>query len=131
MTEGPLARGALRLFPRSQAAFVSTLPPVPYAITRRPDGLYIEWDQAGHAWLYPARALRLACRCAACMEEMSGRALLDPDSIPAGISPDSVALVGAYGLRIHWSDGHDTGIYGFAQLRADCGCSRCRPAPAR
>ena len=110
---------------------MSTLPPVPYAITRRADGLYIEWDQSGHAWLYPARALRLACRCAACMEEMSGRALLDPDSIPAGIIPESVALVGAYGLRIRWSDGHDTGIYGFTQLRADCACSRCRPVPAR
>jgi hypothetical protein len=34
--------------------------PVPYAITRRDDGLLIEWDSAGHAWVYPARALRLA-----------------------------------------------------------------------
>ena len=29
--------------------------PVPYAITRRDDGLLIEWDEAGHQALYPAR----------------------------------------------------------------------------
>ncbi len=26
-------------------------------------------------------------------------------------------LVGAYGLKIVWNDGHDTGIYDFALLR--------------
>jgi DUF971 family protein len=131
MIEGPLARGALRLFLQSGVRSVSTLPPIPYAITRRADGLYIEWDEAGHAWLYPARALRLVCRCAACMEEMSGRPLLDPAAVPSDISPASIALVGAYGLRISWSDGHDTGIYGFQQLRAECGCARCVGAVAR
>ena len=104
------------------------LPPVPYAITRRADGLFVEWDQAGHSFLYPARELRLACRCAACVEEMSGRPLLDPAQVPAAVQPESVALVGAYGLSVRWSDGHDTGIYGFERLLAQCGCARCRPA---
>ena len=40
--------------------------PMPYAITRRDDGLLIEWDQDGHQALYPARPLRLACGCAVC-----------------------------------------------------------------
>jgi hypothetical protein len=31
---------------------------------------------------------------------MGGRPLLDPATVPAGIRPVSVALVGAYGLRI-------------------------------
>ena len=30
--------------------------PMPYAITRRDDGLLIEWEAAGHQALYPARA---------------------------------------------------------------------------
>jgi ATP-binding protein involved in chromosome partitioning len=100
--------------------------PVPYAITRQDDGLLIEWDQAGHRAFYPARPLRLACGCAVCVEEMSGRPLLDPAGVPADIRPVSVALVGAYGLRIQWSDGHGTGIYTFERLRATCPCEQCR-----
>lgn len=102
--------------------------PVPHAITRRDDGLLIEWDQAGHTAHYPARPLRLACPCAGCVEEMSGRPLLDPAAVPADVRPLNVALVGAYGLRIAWSDGHGTGIYTFERLLAQCPCPRCRSA---
>jgi DUF971 family protein len=100
--------------------------PVPYAINRRDDGLLIEWDQAGHEALYPARALRLACPCAACVEEMTGRPLLDQASVGADVRPVSVALVGGYGLRVQWSDGHGTGIYTFERLRRSCPCKVCR-----
>ncbi|HEU4829024.1 MAG TPA: DUF971 domain-containing protein [Gemmatimonadales bacterium] len=102
--------------------------PVPHAITRRDDGLLIEWDNRGHVWLYTARALRLACPCAECVEEMSGRPLLDPVSIAEAIRPVSISLVGAYGIRIAWSDGHGTGIYTFEGLRRDCGCPLCTAA---
>ncbi|HEV8124539.1 MAG TPA: DUF971 domain-containing protein [Gemmatimonadales bacterium] len=100
---------------------------VPYAINRREDGLLIEWDQAGHQGWFPARELRLACPCAACVEEMTGRPLLDPGRVAAAIQPVSVALVGAYGLRITWSDGHSTGIYTFQMLLKNCPCPRCQP----
>jgi ATP-binding protein involved in chromosome partitioning len=94
------------------------LPPlVPHRISRRREGLLVEWQASGPATLYPARALRLACPCAACVEEMSGRSLLNPASVPEDVWPMSIELVGAYGLRIRWSDGHDTGIYTFEQLR--------------
>jgi ATP-binding protein involved in chromosome partitioning len=104
---------------------MTTLPPVPHAVERRDDGILVEWDAAGHAWFYPARELRLACPCAACVEEMTGRALLDPAGVPDDVRPQAITLVGAYGLRVRWSDGHDTGIYGFTRLRAACGCPRC------
>lgn len=105
--------------------------PAPYAINRRDDGLLIEWDQSGHSGHFPARDLRLACPCAECVEEMSGRPLLDPARVPADVRPLSLALVGAYGLRIAWSDGHGTGIYTFERLRASCPCPQCRAARER
>ena len=65
----------------------------------------------------PARRLRLACPCAMCIEEMSGRPLLDPASVPADVRPLSIHLVGNYALRINWSDGHSTGIFPWQRLR--------------
>ena len=99
--------------------------PIPYAITRQDDGLLVEWEESRHRAFYPARALRLACPCAGCVEEMSGRPLLDPATVLTDIRPLSVQLVGAYGLRINWSDGHSTGIYTFEQLLHACPCPAC------
>lgn len=104
---------------------MSANPAVPYAITRQDDGIRIEWDQAEHAAFYPARALRLACPCAGCVEEMTGRPLLDPATVPRDIRPLALSLVGAYGLQVHWSDGHATGIYTFAHLHEVCPCPAC------
>lgn len=100
-------------------------PAIPYAITRQDDGLIIDWQQSGHSAFYPARALRLACPCAGCVEEMTGRPLLDPRTVPADVRPLSLALVGAYGLQINWSDGHGTGIYTFGHLLSVCPCPDC------
>ena len=105
--------------------------PIPHAINRRDDGVLIEWDEHGHEGFYAARALRVACPCAACVEEMSGRPLLDAASVPPDIRPLTLALVGAYGLRIDWSDGHGTGIYTFEQLLRLCPCDRCVAAKVR
>lgn len=98
----------------------------PWRITRRDDGLQLEWDQSGHTALFEARRLRLSCPCAECVEEMSGRPLLEPASVPADIRPVSVGLVGSYGLKVQWSDGHGTGIYTFEKLLAWCPCEACR-----
>ncbi len=99
---------------------------MPFAINRSDAGLLIEWDQAGHQGFFPARNLRLACPCAACVEEMTGRPMLDPAMVPDNVQPVSLALVGAYGLRVAWSDGHGTGIYTFDWLRSRCPCDTCR-----
>ncbi|MCI0410720.1 MAG: DUF971 domain-containing protein [Acidobacteria bacterium] len=103
---------------------------LPYAINRRDDGVLIEWDQHGHETFYPARDLRLACPCAGCVEEMSGRTILSPRDVPVDVRPIALSLVGTYGLRVQWSDGHSTGIYTFAMLLKRCRCPRCTAADA-
>lgn len=64
------------------------------------------------------RDLRLACRCAGCVEETSGRALLDPMSVRPDIAPRVISSVGNYAITFGWNDGHSTGIYSFERLRA-------------
>lgn len=100
----------------------------PHRIRRLDAGLEVEWDTAGHVAFFPARELRLRCPCAECVEEMTGRRLLQPASVPADVRPVAAGLVGGYGLRLQWSDGHGTGIYTFEWLRRECPCPRCRPA---
>jgi ATP-binding protein involved in chromosome partitioning len=98
---------------------------MPYAITRQDDGIRIAWEEGGHEGFFPARALRLACPCAGCVEEMTGRPLLEPGAIAPDVRPVALALVGSYGLRVTWSDGHATGIYTFQWLLDSCPCPAC------
>lgn len=100
--------------------------PIPKLIGRKAErgDFLIQWD-AGHEGIYRARMLRLACPCAACREEMTGRPLLDPARVPEDIDGVAVELVGQYGIRIDWSDGHNTGIYTYEMLRRMCPCEKC------
>ncbi|MES1207967.1 MAG: DUF971 domain-containing protein [Pseudomonadota bacterium] len=79
----------------------------------------------GHESLYPARLLRLSCRCAACVEEMSGAPLLDAATVADTIRAQKIDLMGQYAIQIGWTDGHDTGIYNFRDLRRNCPCAAC------
>jgi len=63
------------------------------------------------------RDVRLGCRCALCVEEMSGRKLLDPANIRPDVAPRMIHSVGNYAITINWNDGHSTGIYSFELLR--------------
>ena len=83
------------------------------------------WDD-DHRSSYPARELRLACRCAACIEEMTGQALLDPKTVPDAVRARAINLVGNYAVNIDWSDGHNSGIYNFRSLRESCPCDACK-----
>jgi ATP-binding protein involved in chromosome partitioning len=103
--------------------------PVPQAIHRADDAVTITWAE-DHVGVYPARSLRLACPCAGCVEEMTGRPLLDPAAIPGDVVPLRVSLVGAYAIRIDWNDGHSTGIYTYEYLRSRCPCARCSAGSA-
>ncbi len=81
----------------------------------------IRW-QDGHESVYPARELRLACPCAGCVDEMTGHVRVIATSIAQTVHPVKIDLVGRYAISIQWSDGHNTGIYGFNLLRKLCPC---------
>jgi len=76
----------------------------------------IEWKDGAVAD-YKARDLRLACPCASCIEEGTGRPLLDPRTVKDDIMLFGAELVGRYGLSFFWSDGHKTGIFAWPRLR--------------
>lgn len=78
--------------------------------------LRIRWKDGAVTEL-SARALRLACPCASCIEENTGRPLLDPATVPENVLLLTVDLVGRYALSFAWSDGHKTGIFAFPVLR--------------
>jgi ATP-binding protein involved in chromosome partitioning len=92
-----------------------TVTPVRIA-QRGPRELAIHWADGAES-VFDVRALRLACACARCVDEWSGRATLDPASVPDDVHPLQIRSVGRYAIQIDWSDGHDSGIYPFRRLR--------------
>lgn len=101
--------------------------PLPQRIHRDDREIVITWAE-DHVAHYPARELRLQCHCAVCREELTGRLLLNPATVPQDVRPLSITLVGSYAIRIEWSDGHGTGIYTYEYLLAICPCARCAAA---
>jgi DUF971 family protein len=89
----------------------------PASIHRLGDqSLIVTWND-GIRSVYGVRALRLACPCAACVNEWTGEPMLHPAQVPEGVRPRRLFSVGRYALGIEWSDGHSTGIYAHDYLR--------------
>jgi DUF971 family protein len=98
-------------------------------------GIKIDWKD-GHASDYGLTYLRDKCPCATCTGA-HGTPPRPPESdVPSGpASPFqmykpalkmlNVEPVGNYAIRIHWSDGHSTGIYSWEHLRNICPCAQC------
>ncbi len=81
--------------------------------------LLVEWRD-GERQSIPFSVLRRACPCATCRGELGapGRFDLDPELRPGEDELADIALIGKYGLKVVWADGHDTGIYRFEHLRS-------------
>ena len=124
-----LRRAALRPFMwtwssnEGEPAWVETAvrpegaPTTPVGI-RRLDArtMSVLWED-GRRSDFDVRDLRLACHCALCVEEMSGRPLLDPKTVRPDVVPLAISSVGNYAITVSWNDGHSTGIYSFTALR--------------
>ncbi len=85
----------------------------------------VKW-QDGHESVYPAKALRLHCPCAGCVDEMTGERRVTARQVPDDVKPLGIQLVGNYAISIQWSDAHRTGIYAFDLLRKLCPCAACK-----
>ncbi|MBT8041966.1 MAG: P-loop NTPase [Pontiella sp.] len=77
-------------------------------------------------------ALRRACSCALCVDEMTRAPLLDPKTIPMDIHAEKVGIIGNYAVMVDWSDGHNTGFFPYTTIRelaskttAGCGSESC------
>ena len=89
--------------------------------------LRIRWAD-GHESIYPSAELRLACPCASCGKQAAPQPRGQIRLLPSGIQtvrPERIELSGGFGIRVHWSDGHSQGLYGFEHLRRICPC--CQP----
>ena len=97
----------------------ASVPPDSIDVTAKGE-LHLVWP-GGREVLIPAHSLRDQCPCASCIEEGTGRKLLDPARIPSDIRPLEVKGVGNYAIHIEWSDGHGSGIYSWGTLRRASG----------
>ncbi len=88
-------------------------------------GLQITWSD-GHVSLYPVAYLRRNCRCASCVEEWTGKRILDPTKVSEDVRPIEINPVGRYAINFIWNDGHSSGIYTYEHLRSLCLCASCK-----
>jgi DUF971 family protein len=92
--------------------------------------LALAWGD-GHESYYPFDDLRRNCPCAQCRAAArrdvasAGLRIVDAPRVGA-LEIRALRPVGAYAVQIVWSDGHDTGIHAFEDLRRACPCAPCR-----
>ncbi|HEX9507044.1 MAG TPA: P-loop NTPase [Myxococcales bacterium] len=110
------ARSTPGWFDNATVASGSHTTPVGFG-RRDPRTLSVLW-QDGRRDDLDVRDLRLACMCALCVQEMSGKKMLDPKTVRTDVAPRTITSVGTYAITIAWNDGHGSGIYSFEHLRS-------------
>jgi ATP-binding protein involved in chromosome partitioning len=95
----------------------SAVPPQSVLRDHQAKRLRIAWHD-GLEVAVPYRVVRAACGCARCVDEATGQRLVFLDDIDPNVIAEELQAVGAYAIRILWSDGHNTGLYTWPQLRA-------------
>lgn len=95
---------------------MTTLAPQTIRVLKEQQMLEVVWPDLGGSPI-PFFELRCGCPCAVCVDEITGRPLLKPETIPADIHPRGIGFVGNYAIRVEWSDGHSTGIFTWERLR--------------
>jgi ATP-binding protein involved in chromosome partitioning len=78
--------------------------------------LKLSWND-GKQSVIAYKELRYLCPCAVCVDENTGVRKIRREDVKDDIHPMRIQTVGNYALAVHWSDGHNTGLYAFDYLR--------------
>ncbi len=65
--------------------------------------------------------LRTACRCALCVDEMTGEQKLKQEDVAATVMPQEINTIGNYAIQVTWSDGHSSGLASYQVIRKVAG----------
>ena len=90
---------------------------IPTLIQLEDNGLLLEFEN--NKYLFPYKYLRLQCPCANCVEDMTGRKVLNVNSIPEDIFIVDYLVIGNYAYQFLWSNADPcstTGIYTYELL---------------
>ncbi len=69
--------------------------------------IYYKTDNGVENDIKPA-ILRRQCRCAHCINEITGEQILQQDDVEDSIIPNDIKPMGNYAVSINWSDGHSS-----------------------
>jgi DUF971 family protein len=96
----------------------SKAPPRASAVDLSPDRrtVTLTWED-GKVTRVTAQTMRQACPCAECVEEFSGRRVLDVSKVPESLTIVELAQVGNYALTFTFGDAHRIGIFNWGFLR--------------
>jgi DUF971 family protein len=94
----------------------STQAVLPTDVGFEPTHLRVAWPD-GRVDQFAARTLRLECPCAACVDEWTNKRTLQPESVPADIKLLEAKPTGNYAVQLHFSDGHQSGIFTWTLLK--------------
>ena len=87
--------------------------------TKKPHHIELSFDN-GQSFTLSYLDLRFECRCATCVDEVTGKRTLRRESLKPDTKPMKIQPIGKYGIHIFWSDGHGTGMYHFDTLHEIC-----------
>lgn len=76
----------------------------------------IKWDD-GRVQDFRLCDLQRHCPCASCIDEVTGKRLLDPQMVSDDVRAIIIRSVGRYGLKVQFTSGCSHGIYSFDRLR--------------
>jgi ATP-binding protein involved in chromosome partitioning len=110
-------RALAETFEREVARLNGRVTDAPKSIALDDEGsLRVVWAD-GSTTTLGAYHLRLSCPCAVCVDEHTGKKLLDDKRVPLDVKIKEVHPVGSYGLTPIFTDGHGTGIFTFERVK--------------
>jgi ATP-binding protein involved in chromosome partitioning len=76
----------------------------------------VKWRD-GKSGSYRLNELQKNCPCANCVDENTGKKILDLSTVKDDVRANSITPVGRYGIRVAFTSGCSTGIYSYDMLR--------------